>query len=368
VLIRLKVDIPKGEIERFIQSIHQIKKEDKNVILDKQKTQTYVENIYGTAILETTFPGKLYLDGNWFSDVTAGQKITIEYLREGEHTLFIKTPDDQNWEKVFYIRRGVVEKVVAQLSEYQSAMDFNLGVGLDLGPIFAYVKKEYPIDNRGSFLFWQDIGSRKDCAYLTDKGRILICSQTPIRSFADIDEFRNTLTVILLDYVAKVQVGIDENLRNQLWDWKRVVYAHERNIFKRVLAWHPPTETPYKLPWTIKIPNINIESARIGVIASTQGGFWAHVSAKYYFDNNFIGEVKSGNAIIKDITDMAKYGTHTFNIFRDANKLCMVTMVYFGFETINKSSPEKIEIYDGEGKRFVDSTPCWHIEDLELPK
>ncbi|MCD4696256.1 MAG: hypothetical protein K8S16_08430 [Bacteroidales bacterium] len=370
VWIKIKASVAKSEMDKYFESIANIKKQEKEKIVESINTKVSVENIYGTLMLETTFPGKLFFDGNWVADITKGQQITLDYLKEGNHTLFIKISDDKSWEKVVKIEAGKEERIIALLSEYKSAVDFNLGVNLDLGPIYAYVKRDYQIENRGRFLIWKDLGSRKDVAYITDQGRILICSTSPLRSFADIDAFHYNLTIIMLDYLAKVQPGINADKRNWVWDWSgKVLYAQEKSSYKRLIYWGPNKgyQVYYKFPWTLKIPKMEVFVARMYIDAEHSGGF-GQTKKNYFWNNTILGSGVSHVFHGGDISKYCIYGSHLFDIRNTGSKGYGVNSIFFCIETINSSTPEKIDILTGDGDRLVDSTPCWNIEELNLPR
>jgi hypothetical protein len=246
--------------------------------------------------------------------------------------------------------------------KYQSAVDMNFGQALDLNPIYKYVKKTYPIEDYDSFLLWRDLGNRKDVVYITNQGRVLICSENPLRSFADLDAFYEVITTVVLDYMAKVKGGITVAQVHNMWG-SATFYAQDKLIYKRVI--YVPGKGRYEFPWSIKIPDIEISAGRLTILAEHRNPVSGHEAhADYYWDNVKLGGGTSHQYTGGDITKHLVYGTHTFNI---STRIGQVMNIVFGLETINGSSPEKLEVHTKGGQRLVDSTPCWNISELEVP-
>jgi hypothetical protein len=74
---------------------------------------------------------------------------------------------------------------------------------------------------------------------------------------------------------------------------------------------------------------------------------------------------------VADETRFMVYGEHVFDMasfslsYRNNRKT--ITALFFSLETINDSSPMKIEITMPDGTRLTDSEECRHIDELELP-
>lgn len=230
---------------------------------------------------------------------------------------------------------------------FTSAIEVDTQVLIKLDPVYEIARKEHDVQLAGNRLIWQNLGEKKHVAYIHTNGKIIILSQSQLSSQNDMEAFRNSF-VKIADYIMKVNVDLNKEIRNQAWQQGITVYNYERNTYKRLMGY-------LRGESIIKVPKINLKQATLFVFADG----WNN---RVYIDGEKIARWSGRASQISDVTQFMYYGDHKFDIKQYGG-----TRPFFIFEFFVESSQENITITDNRDFNIRDSVPCYSINELLLP-
>ena len=230
---------------------------------------------------------------------------------------------------------------------FSSAIEVDTKVLIKLGPVHEIARKENDVQLAGSRLVWQNLGERKHVAYIHTNGKIIILSQTPLSSQSDMEAFRNSF-VRIADYIMRVNVDMDKEVRNNAWQQGITVYNYERNTYKRLMGY-------LRGESVISVPKMNLKQVTLFIFAD---GF----NNRVFLDDEKVTRWSGRASKIMDVTQHMFYGEHKFDIKQYGG-----TRPFFIFEFFVESNPENITISNNRDFNIRDSVPCYSINELLLP-
>lgn len=230
---------------------------------------------------------------------------------------------------------------------FSSAIEADTKVLIKLGPVYEITRKENDVQLAGTRLIWQNLGERRHLAYIHTNGKIIILSKTPLSSQNDMKAFRDSF-VKIADYIMRVNVDMNKEIRNHAWQQGITVYNYERNTYKRLMGY-------LRGESIISIPKMRLKQATLFIFADG----WNN---RVYIDGEKITRWSGRASKTMDVTQYMFYGDHKFDIKQYGG-----TRPFFIFEFFVESTPENITITNNRDFNIRDSVPCYSINELLLP-
>lgn len=230
---------------------------------------------------------------------------------------------------------------------FNSALEIDTKVLINLSPVFELAQKEHDVKLMGNRLVWQNLGDRNLAAYIHANGKIIILSEQPLSSQVDMNAFR-TAYVTVTNYIIKVNVDMNKEIRNYAWRKGLTVYNYERNTYKRLMGY-------LRGDAVIKVPQMNIKQVTLFVFADG----WNN---RIYLDSKKIARWSGKNSKTMDVSQYLIHGEHKFQIKQYGG-----TRPFFVFEFYVESASQNITITNRKDVNLRDSVPCYTIADLRLP-
>lgn len=271
------------------------------------------------------------------SSVIVAKDDLVMRLLQMDYTSPWQPPDTQPDDNFISIPTGA----------FASAIEVDTKVLIKLGPVYEAARKEFDIKLSGNRLIWKNVGSGKHMAYVHTNGKIIILSREPLSSQEDMNSFRDTY-VRIAEYIIRVNVDMNKDVRNHAWRNNLTVYNYERNTYKRIMGYLRGSAI-------LRMPQLNLKQSTLFVYADG----WNN---RVYFDSEKIARWSGKGSKTMDVTHYMYYGDHTFEIKQYGG-----TRPFFVFEFFVESNNQSIQITNNKDTSFQDSVPCYAISELRLP-
>jgi hypothetical protein len=145
--------------------------------------------------------------------------------------------------------------------------------------------------------------------------------------------------------------------------WNTVeIYAQESGIVSRLVL--EESKIPGKTSWTISVPDLRVEDARLLVMYADQ--HWQKLTSVWTFDGQKIFSGTEGAWGSADMTRLLTPGNHTLSTSLQVFGYSRVTIV---LAAVTNPSLQGIRVHSNHKsqERESVSTPCYAISELRLP-
>ena len=272
----------------------------------------------------------------------AGTRIMLQLAEGGTQFVGIEDVARTQWD---YRARAAKAGARAGPGGARSAIELRLGQRIALAPVHAYLKDNFKVSEHGTFLVWQNLGPRGDCAYIFEDGRIVVVTQAPLVSLRGRD-FLVDEAVLVTTAVSKVNAEVAPFDR---WlGYSPCYYAQEPSVYKAlsIESDKPIAGTSLR----VDVPECTVRDARLRCSDQEQHWYGEWV----IFDGKQVG--KDG-----DIRRQLRFGSHKLDLLGQWRGLSV------RLEAITTSTEEHISARF-EDDYLTDCVLCRPIQDLQLPE